>query len=177
MRRRYAMLPTATGSSAAMLPMIPRAAQMHREDDAMGTKTKMQEKGPVSRVASSHTWTRPTPIRISKQTRNLLLLAGVAALVLLMWLSPSVPIMLLGGVALALHLSFPVRALSRFMPRRWATLVSFLVLVGLVVIGLVVLVPILIGQLISFISNVQGYGSDIGQFVQALLEPLYESRR
>jgi len=51
---------------------------------------------------------------------------------------------------------------------------SFLVLVGLVMIGLVVLVPILIGQLISFISNVRGHGSDIGQFVQAQLEPLYE---
>jgi len=135
-----------------------------------------QEKGSANRVSSPHTQTRPTPIRISERIRNVLLLAAVVLLLLLMWLSPSVPIILLGGVALALHISFPVRALSRLMPRKWATLVSFLVLVGLVIIGLVVLVPILIGQLISFISNVQGYGSDIGQFVQALLEPLYESR-
>jgi predicted PurR-regulated permease PerM len=103
-----------------------------------------------------------------------LLLAGVVALVLLMWLSPSVPIMLLGGVALALHFSFPVRALSRFMPRKWAILVSFLILVGLVITGVVVLVPILIVQLISFISNIPGYGSTIGQFLRAQLEPLAE---
>jgi predicted PurR-regulated permease PerM len=101
-------------------------------------------------------------------------LASVVALVLLMWLSPSVPLMLLGGVALALHISFPVRALSRFMPRRWAILVSFLALVGLVIIGFVVLVPILVVQLVSFIDNVPGYGSDIGQFLRVQLEPLAE---
>ena len=104
----------------------------------------------------------------------MLLVAGALALVLLMWLAPSVPFMLLGGVALALHISFPVRALSRFMSRRWAVLTSFLILVGLVIVGLVVLAPILIGQLVSFIGNVSGYGSDIGQFVQAQLQPLYE---
>jgi predicted PurR-regulated permease PerM len=52
--------------------------------------------------------------------------------------------MLLGGSALALVISFPVRALSRFMPRGWAILVSFLLLVGLAILALAVLVPILI---------------------------------
>ena len=141
---------------------------------AIGRKTRRQEKGPASEVSSPHIRARPTPIQISKRTRNVLLLAGVVALVLLMWLSPSVPIMLLGGVALALHFSFPVRALSRFMPRKWAILVSFLILVGLVITGVVVLVPILIVQLISFISNIPGYGSTIGQFLRAQLEPLAE---
>jgi predicted PurR-regulated permease PerM len=94
---------------------------------AIEKKTGRQEKESASGVSSPHTQTRPTPIQISKRTRNVLLLAGVVALVLLMWLSPSVPIMLLGGVALALHISFPVRALSRLMPRKWATLMSFVV--------------------------------------------------
>ena len=60
------------------------------------------------------------------------------------------------------------------MSRGWATLVSFLILVGLVIIALVILVPILMVQLISFISNVPGYGSDSDQFLRAQLEPLYE---
>ena len=81
-------------------------------------KTRGQEKGSASRVSPARKRTRRTPIRISKRTRNVLLGAGAVALVLLMWLSPSVPVMLLGGVALALHISFPVRALSRFMPRK-----------------------------------------------------------
>jgi predicted PurR-regulated permease PerM len=141
---------------------------------AIGRKTTKHKEGSAGRVRSPHARTRPTQIRISKRTRNALLLASVVALVLLMWLSPSVPLMLLGGVALALHISFPVRALSRFMPRRWAILVSFLALVGLVIIGFVVLVPILVVQLVSFIDNVPGYGSDIGQFLRVQLEPLAE---
>jgi predicted PurR-regulated permease PerM len=68
--------------------------------------------------------------------------------------------MLLGGSALALVISFPVRALSRFMPRGWAILVSFLLLVGLAILALAVLVPILIAQLLSFTSNVPGYAAN-----------------
>lgn len=137
-------------------------------------KIRGQEKGSASRVRPARKRTRATPIRISKRTRNVLLVAGAVALVFLMWLSPSVPFIVLGGVALALHISFPIRGLSRFMPRKWAVLTSFLILVGLLIVGIVVLVPIMIGQLVSFISNVPGYGSDIGQFVQAQLQPLYE---
>ena len=102
----------------------------------------------------------------------MLLVGGVVALVLLMWVSPSVPLMLLGGSALALVISFPVRALSRVMPRGWAILASFLFLVGLAILALGVLVPILITQLISFISNVPAYATNAEQLLRGLLEPL-----
>jgi predicted PurR-regulated permease PerM len=131
-----------------------------------------QEDRSARRVGSEHTENRPRPIWISKRTRTVLLSAGVVALVLLMWYSPSVPIMLLGGFALALVISFPVRTLSRFMPRGWAILVSFLALVGLAVLALVVLVPLLIIQLGSFISNVPGYVNNADQLLRGLLEPL-----
>ncbi len=130
--------------------------------------------GTADRVGSAHTETAPTPIWISKRTRTVLLLGGLVALVLLIWYSPSVPLMLLGGFALALVISFPVRALSRFMPRGWAILTSFLALVGLVVLALVVLVPILIAQLASFIGNVPTYASGAEQLLRDLLEPLSE---
>lgn len=133
-----------------------------------------RENRAAGRVGTPHTEVRPIPIWISKRTRTVLIVGGLAALVLLMWFSPSVPVMLLGGFALALIVSFPVRALSRFMPNGWAILVSFLILVGLVVLALAVLVPILISQLISFIGNAPEYASNTGQLLRDLLEPLAE---
>ena len=131
-----------------------------------------QENRSAGRVGSEHTETSPTPIWITKRTRTVLLSAGVIALVLLMWYSPSVPLMLLGGFALALVISFPVRTLSHFMPRGWAILVSFLGLVGLVIVAVAFLVPILIIQLGSFISNVPSYVNNADQLLRGLLEPL-----
>src|SRR5215210_2085522 len=133
-----------------------------------------RENRATGRVGSVRTEGRSTPIWISKRTRTVLVLGGLAALVLLMWYSPSVPLMLLGGSALALVISFPVRALSRFMSRGWAILVSFLLLVGLAVLALAVLVPILIAQLLSFTSNVPGYAANTEQLLRDLLEPLAE---
>jgi predicted PurR-regulated permease PerM len=128
--------------------------------------------GTAGRVGSGGTETQATPIWISKRTRNVLLVGGLVALVLIMWYSPSVPIMLLGGFALALIISFPVRALSHIMPRGWAILASFLALVGVAALALIVLVPILISQLISFISNVPEYATGAEQLLRGLLEPL-----
>ncbi|MDQ3637849.1 MAG: hypothetical protein M3426_07620, partial [Actinomycetota bacterium] len=108
-----------------------------------------QENGTAGRVGSENTEARPEPIWISRRTRTVLLLGGLVAVMLLVWYSPSVPIMLLGGFALALVISFPVRALSRLMSRGLAILVSFLILAGLAVVAVGVLVPILITQLIS----------------------------
>jgi predicted PurR-regulated permease PerM len=82
----------------------------------------------------------------------------------------------LGGFALALVISFPVRvpvrALSRIMPRGWAILASFLALVGVATLALVVLVPILISQLVSFISYVPEYAIGAEHLLCGLLEPL-----
>ena len=133
-----------------------------------------RENRAAGRVGTPHTEVRPVPIWISKRTRTVLILGGLATLVLLMWFSPSVPVMLLGGFALALIISFPVRALSRFTPNGWAILVSFLILVRLAVLALAVLVPILISQLISFIGNAPEYASNTSQLLRDLLEPLAE---
>ena len=133
-----------------------------------------QENGTAGRVGSENTEARPEPIWISRRTRTVLLLGGLVAVMLLVWYSPSVPIMLLGGFALALVISFPVRALSRLMSRGLAILVSFLILAGLAIVAVGVLVPILITQLISFISNVPDYATNAEQFLRDLLEPLSE---
>jgi predicted PurR-regulated permease PerM len=128
----------------------------------------------VSRKTETKHMLRPTPIWISKRTRTVLLLAALVALVLLVWAAPSIPVMMLGGFALALIMSFPVRALSRFMPRGLAILVSFLSLVGLVILAFAILVPLLIIQLSSFISTVPDFVSDANEVLRAQLEPLAE---
>src|SRR5687768_14430899 len=89
---------------------------------------------------------RPTPIRISKRTAIVIALAIVLTLVLVLWTVPSALITVVGGFALALVLSFPVRALSRLMPRGLAILISFLAMFGLVLLAILILVPLLILQ-------------------------------
>jgi predicted PurR-regulated permease PerM len=94
----------------------------------------------------------PTPIPISKRFRTVLILATLAVVGLLFWYVPSVLSTIIGGFALALALSFPVRWLSRLMPRGLAILISFLVLVGLIVQAVLFIVP-LVGQQFSSLAG------------------------
>jgi predicted PurR-regulated permease PerM len=72
----------------------------------------------------------PTPIRISKRIRTALILAVLALLGLVIWFVPSVLTTVVGGFALALALSFPVRWLSWLMPRGLAILIFLAVIIG-----------------------------------------------
>ena len=120
--------------------------------------------------------TKPTPVRISRRTRNVLLGLGVAALVLLMWAAPQVPVMLLGGFTLAMVLSFPVRWLSRVMPRWLAIVTTFVALVGLGALALIFLVPTLMDQLSSLVNTApEVIASRSGNAVQVLLGPLSDA--
>lgn len=112
----------------------------------------------------------PTPIWISHRQRTLLALAGLVLLVLLLWRASSVLTFALGGAALALVLSFPVRLLGRVMGRRLAILASFLLVVGLVVLAVVVVVPIVVAQLGALVSTIP----DIAQRIDARLPRLVE---
>jgi predicted PurR-regulated permease PerM len=84
----------------------------------------------------------PTPIPISKRTRTALILALLVLLGLVVWYVPSVLSTLIGGFALALALSFPVGWLSRIVPRGLAILLTFLLVVGLLVLAVLYLVPL-----------------------------------
>jgi predicted PurR-regulated permease PerM len=95
---------------------------------------------------------RPTPIPISKRTRAALVLAAIAGLVLLGWFAPSALYIAVGGFALALLISFPVRVLSHVMPRWLAILLTYLVLVAAALLAFAILVPLLVEQLSSLIA-------------------------
>ncbi len=114
----------------------------------------------------------PTPIWISRRTRTILLLSGLVVLVVLMWAAPNVPIIALGGGTLALIMSFPVRALTKVVPRGLAILASFLSLIGLVVLAFAILVPIVIDQLTNLILNIPGFAEEANRQLSNLMPTL-----
>lgn len=113
-----------------------------------------------------------TPIWISRRTRSWLVIAALAALLLLMYLVPTLVVLTLGGGALALVLSFPVRALSRLMRRSVAILLSFLLTVGLLVLAIAIVVPILLEQLGALVNAVPGIAQRIDEQLPSLLDRL-----
>jgi predicted PurR-regulated permease PerM len=117
----------------------------------------------------------PTPIFVPPRVMAVLVVLGIAALAYVLYAAPSIPIIAGGGTALAILLSFPVRALSRVMPRSLAILVTFLGLIGLVTLALVFLVPLLVRQLRNFILITPAIANNANNFLLGLIEPLAEN--
>ncbi len=90
-----------------------------------------------------------THIPISPRTRNVLLALVLGLILLLFWKAPTLPQLLLTGMAVALVLSFPVGFLSRWIPRGIAIAIVVLTLLALLVLAAIVLVPLAVGQLAS----------------------------
>jgi predicted PurR-regulated permease PerM len=116
----------------------------------------------------------PTPIRISKRTRTALILAVLVLLGLVIWQVPSVLTTVVGGFALALALSFPVRWLSRLMPRGLAILASFLLVVGIFVLAALFLVPLVVEQFAALVRAVPEIASTVGRYLSDALESLQD---
>ena len=119
-------------------------------------------------------WERgaPTPIVISRRTRAVLVGLAAALLLLLVWAAPSVPSFLLGGVALALVLSFPVRLLSRAMPRGLAIALSFLALLGLLALLVAGLIPVLVEQLGALVEAAPRIAQQLDARLPSIMESL-----
>jgi predicted PurR-regulated permease PerM len=117
----------------------------------------------------------PTPIFVPPRVMAIIAVLGIAVLAYVLYAAPSILIVALGGMALAIILSFPVRALSRVMPRGPAILVTFLGLVGLVTLALVFLIPLLVRQLRNFILITPAIANSANDFLLGLIEPLAES--
>jgi predicted PurR-regulated permease PerM len=99
----------------------------------------------------------------------------IAALAYVLYRAPSILIVALGGTTLAVLLSYPVRALSRVMPRGMAILVTFVGLIGLVALALGFLIPLLVRQLRNFVLIVPAIANDANEFLLGVIEPLAES--
>ncbi len=96
----------------------------------------------------------PTPIFVSTRVLAGIVVVTVGVLALVLYAAPTVVVVALGGTALAIVLSFPVRALSHVVPRPVAILVTVLGLLGLITLGLFYLVPLLIEQLRELVVRV-----------------------
>ncbi len=114
----------------------------------------------------------PTPIRISRRTRTALILAVIAAFAYVVYLVPSVLTTVIGGIALALVLSFPVRFFSRFFSDGIAILLSFLLVVGVFVVAALYLVPIVATQFSSLVSAAPGIAASAEQYLRDVLDSL-----
>ncbi|MDQ3590521.1 MAG: AI-2E family transporter, partial [Actinomycetota bacterium] len=114
----------------------------------------------------------PTPIYVSPRVMVFMVVLGLAALAYVLYSAPGILVVALGGTALAIVLSFPVRALSRVMPRGMAVLVTFLLLLGVVALALGYLVPLLVRQLRNFILVVPAIANRANEFLLDLIEPL-----
>ena len=117
---------------------------------------------------------RPTPILISTRTRTALLLAVVVLVGLVVWYVPSVLSTVVGGFALALALSFPVRWLSRLMPRGLAILVTFLALVGVVAVAVLTLVPLAGRQIASLAESAPAIANASERYLSDALNVLQD---
>jgi predicted PurR-regulated permease PerM len=117
---------------------------------------------------------QPTPIYVSARVLAGIVALAVAVLALFLYAAPTVPIVALGGMALAIVLSFPVRALSHAMPRPLAILVTVLGLLGLITLALFYLVPLLIQQLRDLVVQVPIIANGVNRLLLDLIEVLDE---
>jgi len=97
----------------------------------------------------------PTPIRVSRPVRNLIVLAPLALLLLVFWAVPGLLVVTLGGFAVALVLSVPVQLFSRVMPRGVAIFLAFVILVAVLLLISYVLVPLFLTQ-VALIAALPG---------------------
>ncbi|HYI15294.1 MAG TPA: AI-2E family transporter [Thermomicrobiales bacterium] len=116
----------------------------------------------------------PTPIPISPRTRNLLMLAAVIGLILLIRAAPVILTISLGGAFLALILSFPVRLLSRVMPRGAAIVLTLLTLALALAVAIFVAIPVLVNQISELIEAIPDLADEGDELLRDILRPLQE---
>ncbi|HYH11386.1 MAG TPA: AI-2E family transporter [Thermomicrobiales bacterium] len=102
----------------------------------------------------------PTPIYITPRIRLILIIATFVLIYLLASAAPSIPRLLMLGATLALVLSFPVRMLSRWIPRGWAIAVAVGTTLLFVLLLLIILVPFIISEVSDFIQEVPEIAED-----------------
>lgn len=126
---------------------------------------------PPRRAATSRT-RPPTPIRVSRPVRNLIVLAPLALLLLVFWAVPGLLVVTLGGFAVALVLSVPVQLFSRVMPRGVAIFLAFVILVAVLLLISYVLVPLFLTQVGALIAALPGLVRNLEAFLIEGLQAL-----
>jgi len=152
-----------------MPPRVP--ASIHKEKSGI-LPPEPDDSSPPAEPDSTR---KPTPIAISRTARNLLIAAAILILLLLIWAVPILPVVLLGGFAVALVLSFPVQFLAQFMPRTLAILLAFLILLAALLLFAYGLAPIFIEQSRDLIAALPQLMRDLEALLVHTLEALDRS--
>src|SRR5829696_5438541 len=114
-----------------------------------------------------------TPILVSSRVWIGIVMVGFALFALLLSAAPTVSAVALGGAALAIVLSFPVRALSHIMPRGLAILLTVVAMLGLISLGFF-LVPLLIEQLSTLVRTTPRIANSANQLLLDVINALNE---
>lgn len=149
---------------------------MPAQGGTMNEENGIEADRPAGRLVTTEMVLRgaPTPIPISPRTRNLLILAAVIGLILLIRAAPVILTISLGGAFLALILSFPVRLLSRIVPRGIAILLTLTTLVVLLTVAIFVAIPVLINQISGLIEEIPSLADEGDEFLRDVLRPFQE---
>ena len=115
---------------------------------------------------------RPTPIVVRRRTRNILWATAAILTLLVLWMVPSVITVMIGGGAMALVLSYPVRLLTRVMPRNVAVLITLLSVLAAAILTLLVLVPPVITQLGEFVDDLPGIADEADARLRDFIQDL-----
>jgi predicted PurR-regulated permease PerM len=111
----------------------------------------------------------PTPIYITSRTRLILLAAMGLVLVWFALNAPSVPRLLLLGGTLALILSFPVRLLTRWMPRGIAIIVVVTSTIALIALALGLIIPFAVSEISQFAEGLPDTLEDLENVLRDVL--------
>lgn len=109
------------------------------------------QRRPTTDVPATETTFAPTPIYITPRVRLILIIATFVIVYLLATAAPSIPRLIMLGATLALILSFPVRMLSRWVPRGLAIAVAIGTTLMLVILLILLIVPFTISEVSDFI--------------------------
>ena len=149
------------------MPSDENSVQARPEGRRAFLRGKLRRRGKEPDVTA-----HPTPIRISRRTRTILILSVLAVLAYIVYLVPSALTTAVGGIALALVLSFPVRFFSRFIPRGLAIVLSFMLVVGIFVLAAIFLVPVVVEQFTALARSAPGIVGSAEQYLRGALDTL-----
>lgn len=115
----------------------------------------------------------PTPIYISPKLRMILLIAIGLIVIWLCITAPNVPRLIVLGATVSLILSFPVRLLSRWIPRRISILIVIVSTILFAILLLALIIPFAVNEISEFAERLPDTVSDLEGVLREILTDFY----
>jgi len=103
---------------------------------------------------------RVTPIVVPRRAAHVAAGGAVLLLLFVLWTVPAVITILIGGIAFALLLSFPVRVLDRYMPRPVAVAATLISAIAVVGVAFYIAVPPIAAEVTDFVTDLPAIVED-----------------